>query len=282
MSKRKIIKIDEVKCNGCGACIPNCPEGAIQIIDSKARLISDLFCDGLGACLGHCPLGAITIEEREAEEYSERSVMENIIKQGANVIEAHLEHLKSHGQDKYLGEAVALLKEKGISVPKGFDIVFKKKPALKEHAFSGCPGSRVMEFAKSKAPAGTSAAKQESRLAQWPVQISLVPPFAPYLKDADLLIAADCVPFAYADFHNDLLESKALLVGCPKLDDVEYYREKITQILKDNDIRSITYAHMEVPCCFGLIGVIKDAIADSGKPVPFKEITISIKGERMP
>lgn len=281
MAKRKIIKIDEEKCNGCGLCIPNCPEGAIQIIDKKARLISDLFCDGLGACLGHCPLGAITIEEREAEEYDEKRVMANIVKQGKNVIKAHLTHLKDHKQQEYLSQAIELLKDKGIENPLK-DNPYKAK-GLHTHGFSGCPGSKMMDFRKSQHSVvqNDASLKPESQLGQWPVQISLVPPFAPYLQDADLLIAADCVPFAYADFHQDLLKNKALLVGCPKLDDLELYQEKITNVLKTNNIKSITYAHMEVPCCFGLIGIIKSAIQESDKDIPFTEAIISIKGERI-
>ena len=282
MAKRKIIKIDEEKCNGCGLCIPNCPEGALQIIDGKARLISDLFCDGLGACIGHCPEGAITIEEREAQEYDERKVMANIVGQGKNVTKAHLEHLKDHNQHEYLKQAIDYLKEKNIEIPLGEEVV------LHAHAhpmpdFSSCPGSKVMDFRKKE---GSSTKKkpvstQESQLKTWPVQIMLIPPHAPYLDNADLLISADCVPFAYADFHADLLRGKILLVGCPKLDNTEIYQEKISQILKNNHIKSITYAHMEVPCCFGLVSIIKRAISASGKDIPFKEVVISIKGERL-
>lgn len=253
MAKRKIIKIDLEKCNGCGLCIPNCPEGALQIIDGKARLISDLFCDGLGACIGHCPQGAITIEERQAEEYNERKVMENIVKQGKNVIKAHLEHLKEHKQTEYLKEAVSFLKEKNREVP------LERIALHSQHGFSGCPGSKI----------------------QWPIQITLVPLDAPYLNNANLLIAADCVPFAYPAFHEDLLKGKILLVGCPKLDDLGSYKEKIAQILKINNIKSITYAHMEVPCCFGLVTIIKQAIDESGKDIPFKEVIIGIQGERL-
>lgn len=225
MTKRKIIRIDEEKCNGCGLCIPNCPEGALQIIDGKARLISDLFCDGLGACIGHCPQGAITIEERDAEPYDERKVMENI---------------------------------------------------------TGCPGSKMMDFrAKRAVEDDKSVGKTESQLRQWPVQIHLVPAFAPYLQDADLLISADCVPFAYADFHRDLLKGKILLIGCPKLDDLESYEEKLTEIFRNNKMKSVTYAHMEVPCCFGLIDIVKAAISASGKDIPFEEVTISISGEKL-
>ncbi len=276
MAKRKIIKIDEEKCTGCGLCIPNCPEGALQIIDDKARLISDLFCDGLGACIGHCPEDAITIEEREAIAYDEKKVMENIVKQGPNVIKAHLEHLKDHGEHKYLKEAIDFLTKKGIAVP--IDLHKKDEPLP-----CGCPGSQVKDFGRKDRASKekTAVLGGSSELRQWPVQIMLVPAHAPYLKDADLLIAADCVPFAYADFHQDLLKDKVLLIGCPKLDDTEFYKEKITQILKNNNIKSITCAHMEVPCCFGLVNLLRSTITASGKDIPFKEITISIKGEKL-
>ncbi|MFC1709026.1 ATP-binding protein [Candidatus Omnitrophota bacterium] len=278
MPKRKIIKIDEKKCNGCGACIPNCPEGALQIIDDKARLISDLFCDGLGACIGHCPEGAITIEEREAQKYDEKRVMQNIVKQGKNTIIAHLKHLKEHNEMEYLKQAIEVLREKNIEIP--HEAVSGGKGPLP----CGCPGSMVKDFSsekKSDQQIPKSSVSAESQLRQWPVQIMLVPPQAPYLNNADILIAADCVPFAYANFHNDLLKNKVLLVGCPKLDDVEFYKERLTAVFKNNNIKTITYAHMEVPCCFGLVGVIKNAIVDSGKDTPFETITISIKGERL-
>lgn len=276
MAKRKIIKIDEKKCNGCGLCIPNCPEGALKIIDGKARLISDLFCDGLGACIGHCPQGAITIEEREAEPYDEKKVMANIVKQGKNTITAHLNHLKEHSEFGYLKEAMDYLVTKGIKI-RPSDLISV------QHSGSGCPGSRVIDSRKKETSRKDKAAahKNVSHLETWPVQLKLVPSFAPFLNGADILIAADCVPFAYADFHEELLKGKILLVGCPKLDDIQYYKDKISQIIKNNDIKSITYAHMEVPCCFGLLPVIKEAIADSGKNIPFNDITISIKGGRM-
>jgi ferredoxin len=272
MTKRKIIKIDENKCNGCGLCIPNCPEGALQIIDGKARLVSDLFCDGLGACIGYCPQGAVTIEEREAEPYDERKVMENIVRQGKNVIKAHLEHLKSHNAHEYFKQAVDYLKDKGIAVPQ-----------LEEEFTHRCPGSQTLDLRKKE-----QDSRQEknsfgglSQLQNWPIQIKLIAVNAPYLNDADLLIAADCVSFAYADFHQDLLKGKILLIGCPKLDDATFYQEKLTRILKHNAIKSITCAHMEVPCCFGLVQVVKSAISLSGKDIPFCELTISIKGERL-
>jgi len=228
MPKRKIIKIDEDKCTGCGLCVPNCVEGALKIIDGKARLVSDVFCDGLGACIGHCPEGAITIEEREVEPFDKKK--------------AH-EHLHAHGK---------------------------------------CPGSKVMDLSKDK-KSGTLNPEPGTRISQlgnWPVQITLVPVFAPYFNGADLLIAADCVPFAYANFHGDILAGKVLLVGCPKLDDAEYYKKKLTDILKQNDIKSITCAHMQVPCCFGLVNLVKEAIAASGKTIPFKEVTIGIEGDK--
>ncbi|TRZ96225.1 4Fe-4S ferredoxin [bacterium] len=280
MGKRKIIKIIEDNCNGCGLCIPNCPEGAIQVIDGKARLISDLFCDGLGACLGHCPQGAITIEEREAEPYDEAKVMPNIVKQGRNVIQAHLKHLKEHNQEGYLKQAVGYLKEKNIQISLEEGVGSGDKCHI---LASGCPGAKVIDFrGKEDLLAGKgSKAQFPSELRQWPVQIMLVSPVAPYLNDADLLVAADCVPFAYAGFHQELLRGKVLLVGCPKLDDLGVYNDKFNQILKNNNIKSITYAHMEVPCCFGLVKIIKSAIAASGKDVHFQETVISIKGERL-
>lgn len=275
--RRKIIEIDAAKCNGCGLCMPNCPEGAIQIIDDKARLVSDLFCDGLGACIGHCPQGAITITEREAGAYNERRVMENIVKQGKNVIKAHLTHLKEHGEDALLNQALSFLKESHIVIPEGYSKEERRSPCA-------CPGTKVMQLGSGKpAAAHNNIGKEElpSELGNWPVQLRLVPPVAAYLNNADLLIAADCVPFAYSSFHGQLLKGKVLLVGCPKLDDLELYRQRISDILKVNSIKSITYAHMEVPCCFGLIEVIKAAISDSGRDIPFEEAVIGIRGDRL-
>lgn len=299
MVKRQIIRIDEELCTGCGECIPNCPEGAIQLIDDKARIVSDLFCDGLGACIGHCPVDAITIEEREAEPYDERRVMENVVKQGDNTIKAHLLHLKDHGQDELSHQAIDYLKEKGMEVPdlEGAPVEApeeqpqpKEEPVLAhdggETLPCGCPGSAVIDFRDTpECPAESvmetqPATKGVSELRQWPVQIMLVPPSAPYLKDAELLIAADCVPFAYADFHKDFLKGKILLVGCPKLDDAAFYKEKITQIFKDNNIKSVTVVHMEVPCCFGMVKLVEDAIKASGKTIPIAETTITAKGEK--
>lgn len=274
--KRQIINIDEKKCNGCSLCIPNCPEGAIQIIDGKARLISDLFCDGLGACIQHCPEDAITIEEREAEPYDEIKVMENIIKQGLNTIKAHLEHLRDHGETNYLNQALEFLKEKRIENP------LKNNPENIKNNFQECPGSRVMELKKEgeNISQNSNIVKQKSELKQWPIQFHLVPPQAPYFENSNLLITADCVPFAYADFHNDFMKEKVIIIGCPKLDDAEFYKQKLTEILKLNNIKSITTTIMEVPCCFGLQHLVEEAIKESGKEIQLEKSIITIKGEK--
>jgi ferredoxin len=301
--KREIIRIDEDKCDGCGLCVPNCPEGALQIIDEKARLVSDFFCDGLGACIGHCPQGAITVEERDAEPYDERRVMANIVEQGENTIKAHLHHLADHGQTAFLKDAIHYLHEQDISVPEEIRAVMAERTmggvegaAAGERtpqtetakdgtaaAVSGCPGCQVLDMkdGEEQQVPGEPVTGRPSRLGQWPVQITLVPPFAPYLQHAELLIAADCVPFAYADFHEDLLEGKVVLVGCPKLDDASSYVEKFTEIFKQNHIGGITIAHMEVPCCFGLERIVSSALAAAGKDIPLDKVTISVKGERL-
>lgn len=265
---RNIIKIDEEKCNGCGLCIPNCPEGALQVIDKKVRLISDLFCDGLGACIGYCPKGAITIEEREAEPYSERKVMGNIVKQGKNVIKAHLEHLKEHNETGYLDEAIEFLKEKGIKNP------LEEKPGC-----PSCPSAAVKDLRKKPTgEPGDAAAEQDSELRQWPVQLNLLPPNASFFNDSDLLIAADCVPFANPNFHSKLLKGKTLAIGCPKLDDIKAYKEKIKAIIEMNDLNTITVAIMDVPCCYGLYKIVEEALDESGKGLTLKKVIIGIDG----
>lgn len=270
--KRKIIKIDEGKCNGCGECIPNCPEGALQVIDGKVRLVSDLFCDGLGACLGHCPQGAIEIEEREAGEYDERRVMENVVRQGENVIKAHLDHLREHGQTEYLKEAVDFLKEEGLEIPSA--------PSPGQVASSGCPGARLRDLTGEEGEEAAPVSGGKSRLRQWPIQLNLVPPGAPFLEGADLLVAADCVPFAYAGFHEDLLKGRVVVVGCPKFDDSQAYREKLTAFFRGHEIKSVTVAHMEVPCCGGLQVLVEEALRASGKEIPLNEVVIGVGGEK--
>jgi Pyruvate/2-oxoacid:ferredoxin oxidoreductase delta subunit len=238
MVVRKIIHIDEEKCNGCGLCIPNCAEGALQIIDGKAKLISDKYCDGLGACLGHCPRDAITIVEREAEAFDETAVAEYLAQQNK---------------------------------------------AAKEQ-FKGCPGTRLLDLAgKEEAPVAKTASCQkaegsQSHLGNWPVQLRLVPPEAPYFKEAHLLVAADCTAFAHPDFHRDLLQGRTVVVGCPKLDDIEEYYAKLAAIVEANNLRDITVAYMEVPCCTGLVRLVQEAIRRSGKEIPLHTVEIRIRG----
>jgi ferredoxin len=279
MAKRRIIEIDEEKCNGCSLCIPNCPEGALQIIDGKARLISDLFCDGLGACIGECPEGAISVIEREAEEYDEKKVMKNIVEKGRNVIKAHLEHLKSHNQTKYFRQAVEYLNENGIENPEESckEEIEERQPDLHYQ----CLGLKLLDRNKEETETCISSpvSEEKSQLRQWPVQIMLVPRDAPYFDNADLLISADCVPFSFAGFHNSLLKGRILLVGCPKLDDSVLYRDKITDIFKNNNIKSVTVAHMEVPCCFSLVKLVEDAVKISGKNISIKTAEIGVKGD---
>ncbi len=272
--KRKIIRIDPDVCNGCGLCLPNCPEGALQLIDGKARLVSDLFCDGLGACIGTCPLGAIHVEEREAQGYDERKVMANIAPQGANVIRAHLEHLAAHNEQGYLEQARQFLREHGIPLPES------EKP--KGPAPLGCPGSQMHDRRNHEAtPAGAvqTGAPRPSELRTWPVQLQLLNPQASFFDNADLLIAADCVPFAHASFHEDFVKGKIPIIFCPKLDHAsDQYLEKLTAILNSHNVRSLHVVHMEVPCCLGTVSLVRQALAHSGKAIPLHDYTISIQG----
>jgi ferredoxin len=272
MVKRTIIKIYEDKCNGCGNCIPNCKEGALQIIDGKARLISDLFCDGLGACIGHCPQSAITLEEREAVAYDEKKTMiENIIPAGENTIKAHLEHLREHNQKKLLQEALDVLKEQDIKNP------LKEGGETKmEKSACGCPGAAIREVNNDNTAENNS--EQSSTLRQWPVQLNLLPVNAPFFDGSHLLVAADCVPFANPNFHSKLLKGKSLVIGCPKLDDIQQYTEKLTEIFKQNKIKSVTVAIMEVPCCTGMYVAVEQAIKASGNKIPLIKEVIGIDG----
>ena len=273
---RKIIRIDEEKCDGCSLCIPACPEGALQIIDGKARLISDLFCDGLGACIGECPRDAIQIIEREAEHYDERKVMDRIVEQGTKVIEAHLQHLRDHNQEDHLNEALTYLKEKGIRANlevKPSDQCTQKVPS--------CPGSRMLDLRDTEKTSSVPQKRQESELRQWPIQLRLVPPNAPYFDNADLAIVADCVPFAYANFHQDLLRRKSIVIGCPKLDDAQFYVEKLAQLFQHSNLKTITVVMMKVPCCMGLNYIVQEALKRSGKKIPMKQMIFSIEGKRI-
>ncbi len=242
--KRKIVKIHEEKCNGCGICVKACHEGAIQIVDGKAKLISDIYCDGLGDCLPGCPEGAIEIIERDANEYSVEAV----------------ENLKEEKE--------------------------KKSP---EHVMpSGCPGTVARTIVRKphviekpvKKEDNISDEKNTSELRQWPVQLNLVNTRASYLNGANLLVAADCTAYAYADFHKDFIKDHITVIGCPKLDDVNYYKEKLKDILSNNDIKSITVVRMEVPCCGGIVAAVKSAMLESQIIIPYNEVVISTEGQR--
>jgi len=236
---RKIIEIDDELCDGCGQCVPSCAEGAIQVVDGRARLVAEKYCDGLGACMGECPNGALRIVEREAEDFDEEAV------------------------EQYLSERP--VEPESISMA------------------CGCPSTQVQTFIPGALSGESTAANPQARtassLAHWPVQINLIPANAPFLRGADLLIAADCVPVAYPNFHQDFVKGKAVMVGCPKFDDVEGYIRKFTEIFKTADIRSITALVMEVPCCSGLPMMVKRALEASGKEIPMEEVVISTRGE---
>jgi len=232
MVKRNIVHINEEKCNGCGQCIPNCAEGALQIIDGKARIVKDAYCDGLGACLGHCPQDAIAIIEREAPEFDEEAVHE------------YLDTLKTR-------DALAC----------------------------GCPSSQVQELNGSPEGLESADAPVQSALRHWPIQLNLVPIQAPFFKDADLLVTADCAAVATPALHQRLLKGRSVVIGCPKFDDVNHYVEKLTEILKRNDVRSLTVAHMEVPCCSALNVIVQRALDASGKLIPTQRLIVSVDGD---
>lgn len=258
MAIREMVKIDEDKCDGCGLCVPSCAEGAIQIIDGKARMVADNLCDGLGACLGDCPLGAITIERREADDFDEEAVAVRLKEIGREPLpHSHAPVAAAHGGGCPSAQV------KSFDAPAG----------------GGCPSARLMDFDAKPAEGASDAGERPSELRQWPVQMHLVPPTAPFLQDAEVLFAADCVPFAYADFHKDMLKDKALLIGCPKLDDGQAYLQKLTEMLQQANIRKLSVAVMEVPCCSGLVALSRQAIAASGKDIPFEVITVGIKGD---
>jgi NAD-dependent dihydropyrimidine dehydrogenase PreA subunit len=247
---RKIVKIDQDKCNGCGQCVPSCAEGAIKIVNGKAVLEADKLCDGLGACLGDCPLDAITIEERDADEFDEAAVEKHLAAQGRPA--------PHHAPAQAAAPQAAPAHGHG----------------------GGCPGSRAMSFAAPNQAASTEpTGSRQSQLGQWPVQLHLVSTTAAYFQGADLLITADCVPVAYAGYHEDFLKGKAVVMGCPKLDDNQFYTQKLTELLTKSDVKSVTVLRMEVPCCGGIAMAARQAVAACGKNIPYKEVTIGIQGD---
>jgi NAD-dependent dihydropyrimidine dehydrogenase PreA subunit len=269
---RKIVQIDEAKCDGCGLCIPSCAEGAIALVGGKAKLVGDVLCDGLGACLGDCPQGAITVIERDAPAFDEGAVKV---------------HLERTGRAPHPPPAPTVPPARAPAAPPAPSPAPQRRLSIVADAPAaaggGCPGSRPQVLprrALSVVPAGSAVTPRESRLGQWPVQLALVPVTAPWLEGADLLVAADCVPFAFAAFHEELLAGRALVVGCPKLDDNRAYAEKLTRMLALNDVRSVTVVRMEVPCCGGIALAVREALAASGKAgtVPLRDHVVAVDG----
>lgn len=315
--QRDIIRIDEERCTGCGLCVPNCHEGALQVIDGKVRLVSELMCDGLGACIGHCPEDAISIEKREAEPYDEITVITEMVSKGANTVIAHLRNLKDHNEYGYLEEGTTWLevheKDLPFSVSEVLDAVNRKIPLLaaapgvppvhfapgvpnkivtpdehhvraaKEvhhtHAGGNCPGSRERLIAP--APVFDKATTETpSQLTHWPVQMHLVNPNSPAYRGADLLLAADCVAFSLGSFHSSFLKGKTLAIACPKLDHgTETYVDKLTVMIDTAKVNTITVMMMEVPCCGGLIQMVRAAMTRASRKVPVKAVIVSIDGK---
>lgn len=274
--KRNIIKIDEDKCNGCGLCVSGCHEGALQLIDGKARIVSDLFCDGLGACMGDCPEGAISIEEREAEPYDETIVMERMVAKGEKTILAHLKHLKDFNEMGFFQEGIDYLKANNINV----DLSSLDEEACEHKGGGGCPGSREMSFAKAEVAPAMEAQTQPSQLTHWPIQLHLINPNSGFLKNSDLLLAADCTAFTLGSFHPYLLKGKTLAIACPKLDtNKEAYIEKLHIMIDEARINTITLAVMEVPCCGGLLQLVNKAKELSTRKVPVRLLVISVQGD---
>lgn len=283
---REIVKIDEELCDGCGQCVPNCHEGALQIIDGKARLISELMCDGLGACLGHCPQGAITIEKREADEYDEEVVIAKMVKSGKATVFAHLKHLQEHDETGFLNQALTFIKANRADMPFEIREVHELLHGEKEHkheqagAGCGCAGSAPQSFNVAGIKMASPETEVPSALTQWPVQMHLINPVASYFQGADLLVAADCAGFAYGNFHNDFIKGKKLVIACPKLDQrKDIYIQKLTRLIDEARVNTITTVIMEVPCCGGLSQMVKMATQMASRKVPVKEVMISIRGE---
>ena len=271
--KRQIIEIDEEKCNGCGACADACHEGAIEIIDGKAKLTRDDYCDGLGDCLPSCPEDAISFVEREAAAYDEAAVKENMARKAAGNNGAGVSAAAGNGSAASAGAGATVGNGAATAAAAAHSSSFNSSPC-------GCPGAQAkkIEHSQNSTAAGTTLIEQECCLSQWPCQIKLVPINAPYFDGAKLLIAADCTAFAYASFHERFMKGHITLVGCPKLDAVDY-SEKLTEIIRDNNIQSVTIARMEVPCCGGLENATKIALQNSGKFIPWNVVTISTDGK---
>lgn len=257
VAKRKIVQIDQSKCDGCGLCVPSCAEGAIRIVDGKAKLVADVYCDGLGACLGECPQDAITIIEREATPFDEEAAMQQVARMKA-------EQARETAPSQSAPSACP-----GSSCPGSMT---QSLPIVSVGMHPG--GSEVEETPTSEAALQEAA----SQLGNWPVQLHLVPPNAPFLQQADLLLVADCVPFALPDFHRRLLRRRPVVIGCPKLDDTNFYVEKLAAILTTANVKSLTVVHMEVPCCTGLVRIAEAARQVSGSRAPLEDVTISIRG----
>ncbi|MDD5360982.1 MAG: 4Fe-4S binding protein [Ignavibacteria bacterium] len=277
--KRTVIKIDEDKCSGCGECVNGCHEGALQLIEGKARLVSELYCDGLGACIGTCPEGAIILEDREAEPYSETAVMERVSKLGDKVILAHLKHLNDHNEMGYFTEGVKFLEDNGIKINLSsltkIDIIAIEN---NNHIHSGgCPGSRERSFGSENKGVQISG---KSELTHWPIQLHLANPSAGHFNEADLLLAADCVPFSIPDFHNRFLKGRKLVIACPKLDtNKEVYLEKLKVLIEETKINTLSVVIMEVPCCSGLLKLAELAAETSSRKVPIKYTVVGIQGD---
>ncbi len=296
---RDIIEIDEDLCVGCGNCVPNCHQGALQVIDGKVRLISDLMCEGIGVCVGHCPTGAMKIEKREAEPYDERKVMEKICAGGTNVVKAHLDHLRRHQQHEYLKQAIEYINEHNLEIPEMETRQDRdnstKNAATRDghhHSGGGCPGAAAVSFARRpgnqsySAPAAPNQAadihgpEPDSQLRQWPVQLHLLNPEAPYFENTDVLFAADCTAFAMGSFHQRLLRGKTLAIACPKLDQgLNSYVEKLTAMIDRANINTLTVVMMEVPCCGGLLQIAQAAVAQAERKIPIKQMIITLQGE---
>lgn len=267
--ERQIIRIDEEKCDGCGLCAQGCPEGALQMIDGKARLVSEITCDGLGACVGDCPQGAIIVETREAAPYDERLTLDHLLPKGANTLKAHLKHLHEHSQTTFLNQALDYLKELNVAIPE-----YQEKTM-----HQGCPGSAPRNLSR---PTADPVAQEglTSQLTQWPVQLHLISPMNPVFEKADLLIAADCVAFAMADFNQRWLTGKKLVIACPKLDQNQsVYLDKLTALIDEAQVNTITVMIMEVPCCGGLLRMAQTAVERATRKVPIKAVVVGVDGE---